>query len=114
MTERERQRLYRRIGERVQEQREDAPLSQEKLGDLVGLSRSSIVNIEKGRQRPPLHRVWEIAETLEVNPSDLIPSLEEVKSPEDVDPELEERIIEEIGSDDPEAIRQVADFIQTS
>lgn len=114
MTEREQNRLYQCLGDRLRQHRRAASLSQLELGDLIGRSRSSIVNIEKGRQRPPLHVIWEVAEVLGVNLEDLIPSKDEVEVLNDVDSELESRIADEIGDSDPETVRRIAEFIQTS
>ena len=49
-------------------------MTQEKLGRLVGLSRTSITNIEKGRQHVSLHQLFAIAEALRVRPEALLPS----------------------------------------
>lgn len=114
MTSAEKKRLYRNLGAQIRDCRQDASLSQEKLGEEVGLSRSSIVNIEKGRQRPPLHTLWGIAEALDVPLEDLIPTEEEVKSPEEVDPDLRGRIAEQMDGEDAEAVRRIADFIEES
>jgi len=114
MTSAEKERLYRNLGAQVRDCRQDVSLSQADLGKEVGLSRSSIVNIEKGRQRPPLHTLWEISEALEVALEDLIPTEEEVKSPEEVDPDLRDRIADQMDGEDAEAVRRIADFIEES
>lgn len=49
-------------------------LTQEKLGRLVGLSRTSITNIEKGRQHVSLHHLFALAEALKVSPEALLPA----------------------------------------
>lgn len=49
-------------------------MTQEKLGSLVGLSRTSIVNIEKGRQHISLHQLFVFADALKVRPEALLPS----------------------------------------
>lgn len=114
MTDGEKKRLYLQLGDRVSDRRREASFSQEELAERVGLSRSSIVNIEKGRQRPPLHTLWEIAEALDADPKILMPSREEVKTPEGIDPELRRRVAEEMNSEDSETVRRIAEFIQTS
>ena len=48
-------------------------MTQERLGTLVGLSRTSITNIEKGRQHVPLHQLYRIADALDVTPTMLLP-----------------------------------------
>jgi transcriptional regulator with XRE-family HTH domain len=68
--------LYRAFGNLVRlsrEQRRD-PLSQEKLGGLVGLSRTSITNIEKGRHHLVVHQLLAFARALNVPPEALLPS----------------------------------------
>jgi len=49
-------------------------LTQEALGKLVGLSRTSITNIEKGRQPVALHQLFALAEALRVQPAALLPN----------------------------------------
>jgi len=67
--------LYQAFGNLVRLNRERRPdLTQEKLGRLVGLSRTSIVNIEKGRQHIALHQLFALAEALKVRPEALLPS----------------------------------------
>jgi transcriptional regulator with XRE-family HTH domain len=66
--------LYKAFGELVRLHRErQEGLTQEKLGRLVGLSRTSITNIEKGRQHIALHQLLDLAEALEVQPEALLP-----------------------------------------
>lgn len=68
--------VYRTFGTLVRLRREQRPnpLSQEKLGRLVGLSRTSIVNIEKGRHRLAIHQLLALARALEVRPETLLPT----------------------------------------
>jgi DNA-binding XRE family transcriptional regulator len=66
--------LYKTFGELVRLHRErQEGLTQEKLGHLVGLSRTSITNIEKGRQHVALHQVFDLADALKVQPEALLP-----------------------------------------
>lgn len=55
----------REIGLRIRIARKDKSLSQEDLGLLVGLSRVSIVNIEKGKQSPPIHKLLTLCKKLQ-------------------------------------------------
>jgi DNA-binding XRE family transcriptional regulator len=66
--------LYQQVGDRIKHLRTMVSLTQEQLADAVGLSRASIVNIEKGRQHPSLHLLFQIAECIQVNAHDLIPN----------------------------------------
>lgn len=72
-------RLYRLVGGRLRtiRERKRPRMSQQTLADRVDMTRASIVNIEAGRQRPPLHVIWLIAETLDVTLVDLLPTREE-------------------------------------
>lgn len=67
--------LYRLFGSRVRALREGKNVTQEELAKRVDLSRTSITNIEKGRQRVLLHQMVEIANALEAAPTELIPVL---------------------------------------
>jgi DNA-binding XRE family transcriptional regulator len=67
--------LYLAFGNLIRLNRERTPaMTQERLGRLVGLSRTSIVNIEKGRQHIALHQLFIFASALKVRPEVLLPS----------------------------------------
>jgi transcriptional regulator with XRE-family HTH domain len=74
-------RLYRLFGSRVRALREEKNVTQEELGKRVDLSRTSITNIEKGRQRVLLHQMVEIAQALDAEPVSLIPTPEPAAPP---------------------------------
>lgn len=76
MTESDKERLHRVIGENIRFARERANLKQEAFADRIGLSRASVINIEKGRQAPPLYLIWEISRILEVPVQDFFPKQE--------------------------------------
>jgi transcriptional regulator with XRE-family HTH domain len=65
--------FYEAFGPRLARVRRKCKVSQELLGSRVGLSRTSIVNVEKGRQRVPLHMLVSFADALGVAPSELLP-----------------------------------------
>ena len=65
--------FYRRLGENIRAARKRSKLSQDALAKLVGLTRTSLTNIENGRQHPPLHTLCEIVERLRVDISELLP-----------------------------------------
>lgn len=69
-------RFYREVGRRIREVREnDRGLTQAELGAAVALNRTSITNIELGRQKVLLHKFVEISNALSVEPQTLIPSM---------------------------------------
>ncbi len=65
--------FYRDIGRAIQRIREERGLTQEALAGLVSLTRTSVTNIEKGRQRFLVHTLVDFASALGVQPSELIP-----------------------------------------
>jgi transcriptional regulator with XRE-family HTH domain len=65
--------VYREFGKRLRDARKQAGLSQEALADKVGFARTSITNIEKGRQHFTLHTAYELAIELGVDVSVLLP-----------------------------------------
>jgi transcriptional regulator with XRE-family HTH domain len=76
--------FYQQLGENIRRRRKHRKLSQERLADLVGLTRTSMTNIERGRQRPPLHTLCEIMEHLQVDIGDLLPRPSAIKVPSDI------------------------------
>lgn len=69
------QRLYELLGKRISEARNalDPPMSQAELAERLRLERTSITNIERGTQRPPLHVIYEISYALGMNLHELLP-----------------------------------------
>ena len=73
--------LYGEVGRRLRQARVTQGLSQEKLARQLGISRASVVNIEAGRQRAPLHLLWQFSEALGTDLSLLVPRREELLPP---------------------------------
>ena len=67
--------FYQEVGRRIREarKRRKPPLTQETLAQLVSLTRTSITNVEKGRQKFLLHTLADIAIALQVEPASLLP-----------------------------------------
>ena len=76
--------FYNQLGENIQKYRQRRKLSQERLANIVGLTRTSLTNIEKGRQHPPLHTLCEILEQLKVDISDVLPRTTAINEPSDI------------------------------
>lgn len=66
--------FYEDFGARIRRARTRSGISQEELGQRVGLNRSSVSNVEKGRQRVPAHMIIEFAAALDVPPTELLPN----------------------------------------
>lgn len=67
--------FYDDVGRRIREarRRRKPPLTQEGLATLVSLTRTSITNVEKGRQKLLLHTLADIAAALNVEAATLLP-----------------------------------------
>lgn len=68
-------RLYYEVGQRLIEKRENAGLTQVVLAKRLKVSRTTITNIEAGKQRPPIHQLYRIAKILGVHAWDLLPDV---------------------------------------
>jgi len=71
--------LYQILGERIKEKREGLNLSQAELSDKINMGRSSISNIEKGKQQTPLHIIYDICRILNIDIQSLLPTFSEVE-----------------------------------
>ena len=65
--------FYKELGVNIREHRKRLKLSQDALARSIGLTRTSLTNIEGGRQHPPLHTFCDIVEQLKVDASTLLP-----------------------------------------
>ncbi len=65
--------FYVEVGRRVRLARERLGLTQDSLASQVMLSRTSVTNIEKGRQKVLAHTICSLAGALNVQPADLLP-----------------------------------------
>ncbi len=70
--------LYAAIGMAIREARQDQQMTQEQVADAIGFQRTSIVNIEAGRQRLTLDTLYDIADVLQVQAVSLLPRNEDV------------------------------------
>ncbi len=71
--------FYVSVGQKIAKAR-DGKMTQEVLARKVNLTRTSIINIEKGRQQVQLCTLVEIARELAVLPADLIPVEDSIQS----------------------------------
>lgn len=85
--------LYRAIGELVRSERLKRKLTQEDLALRVGLTRTSINNIERGRQNIQIDTLYRIAEALYVPVNALLPPLGKRQEPEVIETQLGENYL---------------------
>jgi len=78
--------LYKEFGQGLRRARKEAELTQKELAERVGLTRTSITNIERGSQHIALHQLFQLASVLGQEPAALLPdqtvALEELVRPE--------------------------------
>lgn len=90
--------FYVDVGKAIRRLREERGLTQTDLGTAVGLTRTSISNVEKGRQKMLLHTFYDVAETLMADLSTILPrqgqaiTSEEQKLPTNISPSEREFI----------------------
>jgi transcriptional regulator with XRE-family HTH domain len=65
--------LYPLIGKEITRLRKNKNWTQTDLAKAVSLTRTSITNIEKGRQKILVNTLWDIAEQFNIHPSKLLP-----------------------------------------
>lgn len=70
--------LYALLGARLREIRHTRGLTQEQLAEAVGILRTSVANIEAGRQKAPLHVLYNLCQELGVELSMILPTCGDV------------------------------------
>lgn len=70
--------LYKIIGDGLAKRRSELGLTQDQVADAVKLERTSITNIEAGRQRAPLHLLYRLCAALNMETSSILPANKEV------------------------------------
>ena len=66
--------LYTALGGIIRGRRAHVGMTQDELARQVGMTRTSITNIERGKQKVQLDTLYDIAAALEVPARDLLPS----------------------------------------
>lgn len=69
--------FYETMGKRIKSRRKNQGETQEDLADALGISRVSMVNIENGKQRLPIHIINDICTLLKTNINALVPNRNE-------------------------------------
>jgi transcriptional regulator with XRE-family HTH domain len=73
-------RLYELLGQTIADKRDNKAFTQQQLADKVSLTRTSITNIERGRQHIQLHTLYLLAKALSVEVVDLLPARKSVEN----------------------------------
>ena len=84
MKDSERQELYKLIGRNIGRYLKGfKSMSQANFVEEIGMgNRATLSNIIAGRQQVSIHLLFDIAKGLNLNPSDLLPSIEEIEQKE--------------------------------
>ncbi|QSO48470.1 helix-turn-helix domain-containing protein [Alicyclobacillus mengziensis] len=70
--------LYKIIGQRLRELREQKQFTQGDLSVRVNLTRASVANIELGKQKIQIDTLYRFAEVLESTPHEILPKIGEL------------------------------------
>lgn len=105
--------FYNDLGEKIKVERLRQRISQEELANYLGLTRSSIINLEKGRHRPSVYQLIQIAAMLNIEYTKLIPVALQVNRNTTTNKELKEKVqsILDPGEFDDKAKNAVLDFL---
>ncbi len=76
--DREKQSWLEAVGKAIRGFRSELDLSQEKLGDLAGLHRTYVSDVERGRRNPTAWTLLALASTLKKKPSDIFREAERI------------------------------------
>lgn len=88
----QKQLIYGSLGGLIRRERTKLQMNQDELARRVGLSRTSVTNVELGRQGLAVHQLFEFADALGVEPCELLPDKQIPEPPAErsVTPELSE------------------------
>lgn len=102
-------RLYTVIGRRFRDIRTnpEKKLTQEQLADILGLERTSITNIEAGKQKPSIHVIYHLCAHFSLGIEDFLPPIDQVRPPT---PESEQSLA--IGNESHELPRKTASVVR--
>ena len=67
--------FYAAVGQKISEVRQGKEMTQEALAADIAVTRTSIVNIERGKQQVLLHTLVKIAKALNVAPAEFLPDV---------------------------------------
>ncbi len=103
------------IGERIKEKRETAGLTQEELGERLGVTGVAIMRYEKNQRQPRLEQLRRIAIALNTSVSELVePGYWGTLTPEDekdfFGPDGQQRVITALKQMTQAGVEKVADY----
>ena len=98
--------FYKKLGEIIRTSRKKADLTQDDVGDHLGLTRISIVNFEQGTQKIQLHALLELSGLLNIDVGELLAPLSvittkniTVKAEKSINKEIEQLADKDLGAE---------------
>lgn len=103
--------FYKKLGQRIREARNRSGFTQQELAAKVELTRTSVTNIELGRQKLLVHALVEIADALRITPDQLLPTTAEPAPQSSSEPDRN-KMIENCPADEQAWIRSALAAIE--
>jgi len=93
--------FYKDLGQNLKRYRSLSGLNQEELAHKVGLTRTSITNIEKGTQKVSLFTLYAISSELKIHVNEVLPDFDRFLSEyiREIDNNNDEKLSEQIMRD---------------
>lgn len=70
--------LYKYIGKQIRERRKSLDINQEEVALAIGLTRTSVTNMETGIQKPQLTALYRLCRLFNIEVSELLPPIASV------------------------------------
>ena len=105
--------FYRELGDKIREERLRNFKSQEELASHLDLTRTSIINLEKGRHRPSIYQLLQIADYFKLDYAKLMPISIKTSQEDDIkEPSIKNMVIDQdtVGKETKQA---VLDFLSS-
>lgn len=102
--------FYLSVGNKIRVMRNEKGIDQETFAKKINLTRTSVINIEKGRQRPSLHQIWLMVQFLNISFVDLLP-------PPDLSSKIDiwkQKVEQKIDSHDDVKLQVILNFISAT
>ncbi len=86
--------LYRHIGAAIQDRRHERGWTQGQVAEVAGVLRTSVANVEAGRQRAPLHLIYRICAALNLEVASVLPRVAQVAGTPNIPVELGKTVVD--------------------
>lgn len=102
-------RLYQLLGQRIKRHRTDAGLTQAQLAQKLGVRRTSVTNMEAGRQSISLFIIYNLLDLFNVRFDQLLPPLREVLEQREVEVPVDNQGVEVVPPKTADVLRELLD-----